>query len=1234
MAKAYHMRLQKSGRFDVHATFAARAKRLDDATWREATFTVPHARVRRIEVVCDRTDLEVQFPNAMRVERRITNDQLILTALLGGEHPFIVRWKPQVQKLDAKLVLASDANVIATIQPGVMRLDTAMSYDISQGQASQIRLSVPTDLNITQVRGEHIRSWALGQSLGGGTRVLTIDLNRPQTHRYALHVLAERALPDLPGELNVPVLQPLGVMRASGHVAIGTNSAIQLLVEHTSGLAQIDAMAFPRVTTTAQGPPREIPTAKTFFYSYATPSYELRLQLDDIVPAFDAAHRVLVHLGEGEMTINAGFEVDVRDAPIRSITVEIPLGMVVAGVGGTLVEPDGYTVIDSDDPDTARAVEVHFKQPVLGRTVVQMRLELGRSPLDGPQVVDAPVVRGAQTQRGYLVVIADDEVKLDDPVVTNLRPVHTGSVPMRVPNAQHAYRFRDADWSLTLSATRRPAGIRLEAFHLISLGEGIAYHTVVLSYFITGSPVDQFQFEMTDPPEHIQFVGTDVRGWSAEDGQYTVNLHRKVIGDYNLAVEFTSRYDQEEAILIGDMAGGDVTSQGGYLVVASHMDLKFNAEAAVQREGENLFVIGRDDLPANYRLLVQAPILAAYKFLGLPPRQTAMVSMYDRTELLPALIEVTELITALNVHEDADVESVTTVRYKIKNASSQYLTLALPKGDQLWAARQVSTDADGNMTKRRILASLDAATGEVLIQIERRRNPNDPITIEVDYGRVHKGVKPTDELTLAAPLVGAPATFTAWWVGVPEKWGVVGRGGNMAADAREVETGDLSALLRVAGDAWWWGLIEARESMAALVGLAAMIAVLLSLLILRRAVVPDVAGLFVIIVMVYLTVLSVGQMSVSEVAPDDDAMRTIRFTQTLSPDITVPLSVQVRALPAWRMQISLLHVLVGGGLTVLCLVGSAMWRRRGAGEDPAERGFRASAGWTLLLALGLGFALHVAAQLARLPEVTRAGALLMTCGVPALLLGWYLRVGIARLARRPAAVASIVLAACLSVPGGCAVAAGADDVSVDQDWARDVRCTLTVGDDSVQIEMEVDVSCDDPITLPLIGRDTILMSDDQPHRYVSVVDEDGRHALRITRRGDYKLKLEFLSPLGRANADQSRRFGLAMPASLANTVELVVPDTGVEIRSPQAVRMTRSEAGGTTIARAMFAPGAPADFVWHPRARSVEREKPMFIAEVLTVVRFDTGLAEAHHQLKYQIAQGRSVIFGSAFRDR
>ena len=88
-----------------------------------------------------------------------------------------------------------------------------------------------------------------------------------------------------------------------------------------------------------------------------------------------------------------------------------------------------------------------------GRVLIALRLERGKGPLGKTQALTGPAVRGAKSERGWLVVAVDDGVRLDPSKETKgLRPVHAASVPVRVVGAQVAYRYRDAGGSLDLTA--------------------------------------------------------------------------------------------------------------------------------------------------------------------------------------------------------------------------------------------------------------------------------------------------------------------------------------------------------------------------------------------------------------------------------------------------------------------------------------------------------------------------------------------------------------------------------------------------------------------------------------------------------------------------------------------------------------------------------------------------------------------------------------------------------------
>ena len=69
--KTYAMFFAGTGSYEVNVTFAARPAVVADGSWRESVFLIPASRVRELEVLCDRTDLEVLFPGALRVNRRL-----------------------------------------------------------------------------------------------------------------------------------------------------------------------------------------------------------------------------------------------------------------------------------------------------------------------------------------------------------------------------------------------------------------------------------------------------------------------------------------------------------------------------------------------------------------------------------------------------------------------------------------------------------------------------------------------------------------------------------------------------------------------------------------------------------------------------------------------------------------------------------------------------------------------------------------------------------------------------------------------------------------------------------------------------------------------------------------------------------------------------------------------------------------------------------------------------------
>lgn len=1195
----YYMRFGRGGKHKVTATFAARPRIVGEGPWREAAFAIPASRVRELEVACDRSDLEVLFPGAMRLERTVADETLTVKAVLGPGRPFTVRWKPQVREMDAALVLASEANTVATASAGALRVDTLFVFEISQGKMREVSFSVPKALSVTQVRGGHIRDWRVTDE--GGATKLTVVLARPQTKQYAVQIQSEMALTDFPVQIDMPVIKPEGGIRSSGSVAIGTDSAIRLVVEKTGGLSQKNSSEFPRIILDRKHP-RPLPKSNAFFYSYAATPYQMKLSLDDIVPSYDANEQMVVSLREDDLTVDAAVDLDVRDAPIRRLVVEVPGGFLVSSVKGSQVED--HRVHEQGEGETQQ-VEIHFRRPVLGHTLIRMRLELGKSPVGADQRVWGISVPGAKNERGSLVVVADRGVQLETPESEGLREVHVSSVPIRVANAQFAYRFRERGWSLRLLAREKPAGIRAEAFHLISIGEGVVYGSVVVNYFISGAPVDELYFRIPEGLQNVEFVGSDVQRWVKEGSLLKVKLQRKITGDYNIGLTHSQRYEAGSKILVGGVECARVETQTGYICIASHLNLKLEPKG---KPDANLLAIDRSEVPSNYRLLINAPVMGTYKYVNTPHSVSMGVAAYGRTGLLPVVIEIMEIETRLAVGEKRQTESVTRIHYKIKNSSSQFLTLEMPEGAAVWSTHIVDRKTG---QRRRVTSSYDKTAGLLKIPLRRHRNPNEPVTVELEYGQTHGRFAWRGGLDLSAPRSAIRSTYAHWTLKAPQDWAVLPRGGNgnMVPEARDVRQGRPSLVMRGVLSSWGWSLGRLFAShWGTVIGVA--LAVLLGMaLAFRRSAIPVlVLGAAVSLVLV-AGILAAAAPGFERNFVSRENLATLSFIQTLSLDKEAPLVISASVVPAWRRYAGFGSLVLVPVLVLVAFSLALIARFRAAERHKAG---------ILLIALG---AIGLLYSAARVPAASLVMGHLLTWGLPALL-AVYVLVRCSLGMRRLATATALMLLGCLLTSGCRPSGRPPPPLKTDTTILERVECILAAERDSMQIDLRLSINTAVALRFPVADQSAILLSPERVSEQVRVEEADGKYYLHVLRKGRYDVALKLLSPLAKAGEDGLRLFRMPLPAALTNRVELTVPETGMKIEAPTAVRLNREETENSTIARAILGPEDPVFFIWKPRTRQTELEKTAFFADVTSLFRFDAGLAEGRHGLRFQIAQG------------
>ncbi len=1181
----------------VEFRFAARP--VADGEWRHTSFAIPVSPIRRISVFCDRDDLDVRFPGALDVER-VAGDgtdggeaRTRVTGWLGVAERFVVRWKPDVRKLDAELAAVCEAHTVATAGVGALRMNTVFVYRVIQGALTEVSFALP-DIHVTRVLGDHIQDWRIDPE----QKRLVVTLNRPQTQGYRLQVESEMALPAFPCRFSLPALTPERMLRTSGFLLVGTDSAIRLQVERAAGLTQTDAAALPKIEPVERGGPRPRPARALYAWQFANMPYSMDMSADDIVTVFTADTRLVLSLSERILSLRASVELDIKEAPARELIVETD-----ADAEWTLTGASGRDVAAADadmrETDGQRAIHIPFRKAVLGTTLIEIQMERALPPDVG--TFQAPTFRaaGARSERGFLVVAAEKGIRLKADRIAGLREAHTGSVPVRVPNAQQAFRFRSPDWTASFAIERAEPVVHSEIFHLATLSQGIKYGSAAITYHIAGAPVQDLKVLAPADIARVEFAGADIEGWTREGDLCTVRLQTAILGDYTLLVSYDRPFspDRPEIVLAPIETVGTET-EVGYAALASSASLSFRETAALPA---SVFRIDRDEIPAEYAALVMDPIIAAYQYTHAPHRIAIRVERFPTEPPLGQIADYIELSTVLS----EDGESVTTANLYVKNATRQHLVARLPQNASLWSVHTVAEDG----AEEPVLSQQDGDS--ILIPVRRPRDPNTALHVRIVYAQAlgplgfwRSGIR---SAALAGPVLpDTHAAFARWSVSAPAGYSIAGASGTLEPEQP----------MRVNGLA---------DTLAKSLGL---IRALFDRHLSPREVLRDGWG---------------GGQTV-------ELTRAVHLADAAHPEI------RLRIVPAWIGARGTARGLLAGLLLGGVVLARAS-RRRAAAPWHAL-------GWTFAI-LGLAQTALGRASLSVL-VLLLCLALFLLKGGPQTLWRTARRIGRRLRARRARAAATPEPAPASDradeepddlFPFDPPSAAGPQPDASNRGGARIGLLLLAVGvwlaagaaalatpsepAEPVMDSVRLAIAAPDSAAGPETGAEatlTLQFRTDKPVSFLAVpvgcvlkeFRDDSRrlrveispqgYMAHIPQPGAYEVSFVFQAPV--VERDGQRSLALRLPPNLRNRVELTLPETGLDVRSEQAVLFATREEDNSTVAEAVYGPARTIRLHWRPRMRRMDREPVVFFSEVHALALLRPGLAETLYGVRCQIAQG------------
>jgi len=226
---------------------------------------------------------------------------------------------------------------------------------------------------------------------------------------------------------------------------------------------------------------------------------------------------------------------------------------------------------------------------------------------------------------------------------------------------------------------RLPQSIQADAFHLFSIGEGVAYGSSVLNYVVSGAPVAVFKVELSDEYFNVEFTGKDIRNWQKTEGGFLVQLHTPVAGAYTLLATYERPFKaQGETLAFTGARPLDAQSEQGHTLVIS----------AYQFQVKPVDVFRRIASPGDGRSPAGVPAL----FRCPDPRRLSLrrpaLQFEARAQPAGAGDSLSQVVDRASLHTRISKEGqvLTDAQYFVKSRGNAHFRLALPEGTQLWSA--------------------------------------------------------------------------------------------------------------------------------------------------------------------------------------------------------------------------------------------------------------------------------------------------------------------------------------------------------------------------------------------------------------------------------------------------------------------------------------------------------------------------------------------------------------------
>jgi hypothetical protein len=308
----YYLMIDKPGKYTLDIEFLVKAARERENGPGNFSFETVPSPISQFEFAMPESGVEIFVDPSIKLEVTREAKKTVAWAVMPNTSNITVRWTKALPKetiapvkLEPKVYV--DTASYAAVGEGLIRCTSSLNYSILQSEVSNLRIALPEDITVLEVRGNDLRDWKV--SVKDKQQYLDVYFNFGVKGNYLLILSYERKIGEGSVVASIPSIRAVGVEREKGYVGVAAATNVELAQNKVERVTAIDVKELPSSIWSS--------TANPILLAFKYSSHPFSIAIDVtrheevpvLVAAIDFVDYVTLQTEEGKSLTKATYQV-------------------------------------------------------------------------------------------------------------------------------------------------------------------------------------------------------------------------------------------------------------------------------------------------------------------------------------------------------------------------------------------------------------------------------------------------------------------------------------------------------------------------------------------------------------------------------------------------------------------------------------------------------------------------------------------------------------------------------------------------------------------------------------------------------------------------------------------------------------------------------------------------------------------------------------------------------------